>query len=122
MGTGNGAQTFVDLNSIPRAAIDSIEILKDGASTTYGADAVAGVVNIKFRHDYRGAETDIEYGNTLDKDSGEFADLTRFSAWATITPACPGVLNFYHRNSIFNRDRGIFFEYGTDLSSQCEPD
>ena len=36
---------FVDLNTIPRAAIESIEILKDGASTTYGADAVAGVVN-----------------------------------------------------------------------------
>ena len=34
VGTGNGAQTFVDLNSIPRAAIDSIEILKDSASTT----------------------------------------------------------------------------------------
>src|SRR5213596_1084116 len=64
---------FVDLNSIPQAAIDSIEILKDGASTTYGADAVAGVVNIKLRHDYRnGAESMVEYGNTLDKDSGEF--------------------------------------------------
>ena len=37
---------FVDLNSIPQAAIESIEILKDGAATTYGADAVAGVVNI----------------------------------------------------------------------------
>src|SRR5690348_6797368 len=45
LGAGNGAQTFVDLNSIPRGAIESIEILKDGASTTYGADAVAGVVN-----------------------------------------------------------------------------
>src|SRR6476620_9442225 len=63
---------FVDLNSIPQAAIDSIEILKDGASTTYGADAVAGVVNIKLRHDYRGAEASVEYGNTLDKDSGEY--------------------------------------------------
>ena len=47
---------FVDLNSIPSAAIESIEILKDGASTTYGADAIAGVVNIKLRHGYRGAE------------------------------------------------------------------
>ena len=47
---------FVDLNSIPRSAIESIEILKDGASTTYGADAVAGVVNIKLRKDFRGAE------------------------------------------------------------------
>src|SRR5438128_7177947 len=64
---------FVDLNSIPPAALDSIEILKDGASTTYGADAVAGVVNIKLRHDYQnGAEASIQYGNTTDKDSGEF--------------------------------------------------
>ena len=52
-GVGVGLM-FVDLNSIPQAAIESIEILKDGASTTYGADAVAGVVNIKLRHDYRG--------------------------------------------------------------------
>src|SRR5256885_15036149 len=67
-GVGEGLM-FVDLNSIPQAAIESIEILKDGASTTYGADAVAGVVNIKLRHDYHGAEASIEYGNTLDKDS-----------------------------------------------------
>src|SRR6476646_10143318 len=40
---------FVDLNSIPESAIDSIEILKDGASAVYGADAVAGVVNLKLR-------------------------------------------------------------------------
>jgi iron complex outermembrane receptor protein len=47
VGAGNNStQTFVDLNSIPQAAIESIEILKDGASSTYGADAVAGVVNI----------------------------------------------------------------------------
>src|SRR6266550_1027127 len=61
---------FVDLNSIPQAAIESIEILKDSASTTYGADAVAGVVNLKMRHNYDGAEARVEYGNTLDKDSG----------------------------------------------------
>src|SRR2546428_7444822 len=72
---------FVDLNSIPQAAIDKIEILKDGASTTYGADAVAGVVNIKLRHDYpNGAEGSIEYGNTLDKDSGEYAASLLFGA------------------------------------------
>ncbi|MDB6147826.1 MAG: hypothetical protein JWO45_1490 [Spartobacteria bacterium] len=105
LGTGNGAQTFVDLNSIPRAAIESIEILKDGASSTYGADAVAGVVNIKLRHDYRGAETNVEYGNTLDKDSGEFAASLVFGVGDDKT-SITGVLNFYHRNSIFNKDRG----------------
>jgi outer membrane receptor protein involved in Fe transport len=104
-GTGNGAVTFVDLNSIPRAAIESIEILKDGASSIYGADAIAGVVNIKLRHNYRGAEATVEYGNTLDKDSGEFAASVVFGAGDDKT-SVSGVLNFYHRNSILNRDRG----------------
>src|SRR6266480_573819 len=97
---------FVDLNSIPQAAIESIEILKDGASTTYGADAVAGVVNIKLRHDYQnGAEASVEYGNTLDKDSGEYAASAIFGV-GNDTTNITGTLNFYHRNSIFNHDRG----------------
>ena len=99
-----GTQSFVDLNSIPRAAIDSIEILKDSASAIYGADAVAGVVNIKFRHDYRGAEANVEYGNTLDKDSSEFSASLLFGVGDASTQVS-GVLNFYHRNSIYNRDR-----------------
>ena len=61
---------FVDLNSIPEAAIESIEILKDGASTIYGADAVAGVVNLKMRHYFDGGQATVEYGNTTNKDSG----------------------------------------------------
>jgi iron complex outermembrane recepter protein len=96
---------FVDLNSIPEAAIQSIEILKDGASTTYGADAVAGVVNIKLRHDYpNGAEANVQYGNTTDKDSGEFITSLIFGV-GNDTTNITGVLNYYHRNSIFQRDR-----------------
>src|SRR2546426_3717044 len=99
---------FVDLNSIPQAAIESIEILKDSASTTYGADAVAGVVNIKMRHRYDGAEATVEYGNTLDKDSGEFAASAIFGVGNnTQDTNITGVLNYYHRNSIANRDRGF---------------
>jgi iron complex outermembrane recepter protein len=97
---------FVDLNSIPQAAIQSIEILKDGASTTYGADAVAGVVNLKMRHDYNGAEARIEYGNTLDKDSGLLDSYAIFGVGKGDTNIT-GVLNYYHRNSIFNHDRGF---------------
>src|SRR5450432_1299198 len=104
-GVGVGLM-FVDLNSIPQAAIESIEILKDGASTTYGADAVAGVVNIKLRHDYDGAEASIEYGNTLDKDSGEYAASMIFGAGNKDTNVT-GIINFYHRNSIANRDRAF---------------
>src|SRR5437667_8857795 len=110
---------FVDLNSIPQAAIESIEILKDGASTTYGADAVAGVVNLKMRHNYDGAEARIQYGNTLDKDSGEFDSSAIFGVGKGDTNIT-GVLNYYHRNSIANRDRG-FSLTPPFLSSNASP-
>lgn len=51
-----GSQGFNDLQNIPIAAVDRIEILKDGASAVYGADAVGGVVNIIMRSDYSGLE------------------------------------------------------------------
>lgn len=53
--TGTGGNQFVDLNIIPLAAIDSIEVLLDGASATYGSDATSGVINIKTKRDYNGA-------------------------------------------------------------------
>jgi outer membrane receptor protein involved in Fe transport len=103
---GNGGtSSFFDLRSIPEAAIESIEILKDGASTTYGADAIAGVVNIKLRHDYKGAEASVEYGDTTDKDSSEFRASVIFGVGDDKTQIT-GAMNFYHRNSIFGRDRG----------------
>src|SRR3954470_17240742 len=103
---GNTGIMFVDLNSIPEASIESIEILKDGASTTYGADAVAGVVNLKMRHNYDGAEARIQYGNTLDKDSGEL-DASAIFGVGNKDTNITGVFNYYHRNSIFNHDRGF---------------
>src|SRR4029077_14017617 len=57
-----GAFSFVDLNSIPLAAIDRIEVLKDGASAVYGDDAVAGVVNIILKNEYNGADIYNYYG------------------------------------------------------------
>jgi outer membrane receptor protein involved in Fe transport len=114
-----GVNSFFDLRSIPEAAIESIEILKDGASTTYGADAVAGVVNIKLRHDYKGAEASVEYGNTLDKDSGEFRASVIFGVGDDKTQIT-GSMNYYHRNSIFNRDRG-FSAVPPFLSSNSTP-
>ena len=110
---------FVDLNSIPAAAIESIEILKDGASTTFGADAVAGVVNIKMRHYYDGAESRVQYGNTLDDDSGEYISSITFGV-GNKTTEIAGVLNYYHRNSIANRDRS-FSAVPPFLSSNASP-
>ena len=48
--------TAVDLNSIPFAAIDRVEVLRDGASAVYGTDAIGGVINFITRTDYQGAQ------------------------------------------------------------------
>jgi iron complex outermembrane recepter protein len=57
-----GAFNFVDINSIPLAGIDRIEILNDGGSATYGTDAVAGVVNLILKDQYQGADINNYYG------------------------------------------------------------
>jgi iron complex outermembrane receptor protein len=51
-----GGLAFVDVSAIPLAAIERVEILSDGASATYGSDAVSGVVNIILKSNYSGAE------------------------------------------------------------------
>jgi len=68
----SGTQNFVDINSIPLAAIERIEILATGASATYGADAVAGVINYILKKNYVGAEINASYGNsTASSDEGK---------------------------------------------------
>lgn len=59
---GTGLGGAVDLNTIPTAAVERIEILKDGASTIYGSDAIAGVVNVILRTDFDGAEANTYFG------------------------------------------------------------
>ena len=63
----NLQDTFVDLNSIPSAAVERIDILKDGASAIYGSDAIAGVVNVILRKDYRGFEASASLGQSEGK-------------------------------------------------------
>jgi iron complex outermembrane receptor protein len=50
----DGQKSFTDLSTVPMEAVERIEVLKDGASSTYGADAIAGVVNIILRKDFTG--------------------------------------------------------------------
>ena len=60
---GLGTEQFVDVNMIPVAAIQRIEVLKDGASAVYGADAVAGVVNIILKKDLTEGVLTASYGD-----------------------------------------------------------
>jgi outer membrane receptor protein involved in Fe transport len=69
---GLGASSAVDLNSIPSAAVERIEVLKDGASAVYGSDAIAGVVNIITRKTMNGTELGAQYGITPKGDAETF--------------------------------------------------
>ena len=69
--SGLGANSSVDLNNIPSAIIERVEVLKDGASAVYGSDAVAGVVNIITRTDFEGAEWTSEFGQTSESDGDQ---------------------------------------------------
>jgi len=71
---GTPGSSSVDLNAIPLAAIERVEVLKDGASAVYGSDAVAGVVNIITRNDFDGVELNAYTGQAGEGD-GEIIDL-----------------------------------------------
>ncbi|QYE36077.1 TonB-dependent receptor [Polymorphobacter sp. PAMC 29334] len=73
----SGLAGQVDLNNIPLALVDRVEVLTGGASTTYGADAVAGVVNFVTKQDFAGAELNVS-DQITEKGDGNYrrADLT----------------------------------------------
>ena len=60
----DGQRSFVDISAIPFDAVERIEVLKDGASAVYGSDAIAGVVNVILKKQFRGTRVNAEVGTT----------------------------------------------------------
>ena len=93
--SGEGANSSIDLNTIPMAAIERVEVLKDGASAVYGSDAIAGVVNIILRKNVDGIEFSHQTGDfaasggggeeTWSVLGGGVADRARFTIGASLT-------------------------------------
>jgi iron complex outermembrane receptor protein len=115
----DGTRSFVDLNTIPEAVIERVEVLKDGASSTYGADAIAGVVNIITKKQIKGLSLVAEGGISDHGDAGE----QRLTATYGFGDLATQGFNFYvsgeyqHDSQVFNRDRG--FPYNTtDLTNR----
>lgn len=73
----NDGSVFVDTASIPMAALERVEILKEGATATYGSDAVAGVVNFILRDDFEGVEVSVGHQTTAtsSQDTSDFSIL-----------------------------------------------
>jgi outer membrane receptor protein involved in Fe transport len=70
----------VDTNTIPSAAIERVEVMTGGASATYGADAIGGVVNFILKKDFEGIELDVQTGETELGDGGETRVAALFGA------------------------------------------
>lgn len=75
--SGVAGEQAVDINSIPSALIERVEVLTGGASSIYGADAVTGVVNFVLRDDYEGLQANIQSGISSEGDAWRInGDLT----------------------------------------------
>ncbi len=96
----------VDLNSIPPAAVERIEILKDGASAIYGSDAIAGVVNVIMKRDFHGLLTEAYYGEAA---AGDLETSTYTVQYGTGLPHGSLFLSAtsYSQDAIFSRDRSV---------------
>ncbi len=116
----NSVQTFVDINSIPLAAADRIEILKDGGSATYGSDAVAGVVNVVTKDDYNGADITNYFGISQRGDYEVYHGS--FTAGLSDKPLFGGKFNlvtafdYYSQSPIESLDRWYAFGDRSKLS------
>ncbi|MBP9904789.1 MAG: TonB-dependent receptor [Rhodoferax sp.] len=105
----SGAGAAFDINSLPIGAIERIEILKDGGSAIYGADAVAGVVNFITKNDYQGIEATANLGTSSRSDGNEkrfglsagFGDLTKDRYNVLFG------LDIFKRDPILRKDRDI---------------
>lgn len=96
--TGNSQ----DLNSIPMAAVERIEILSDGASAVYGSDAIAGVVNIITRKDFNGVELRLGAGNvSLPSDGGDREEGSAVFGSSTDKSSVIGGVSWNSRDIIF---------------------
>lgn len=97
---GTGAMgDFADVSTIPTSAVARIDVLLDGASALYGADAVGGVVNIVLRDDYDGAETRLRVGGTADGASDELQlGQTLGRRWSS--GSLMGTYEYYDRGAL----------------------
>ena len=111
--------TGVDLNTIPLAAVERIELLQDGASAVYGSDAIGGVVNIILRKDYSGTQLRVGAARpTREGADEESAYLT--SGFATDKGSLMIGISHFSRDIIFDRDRpytSADFGDGTNFST-----
>jgi iron complex outermembrane receptor protein len=113
-GSTGAAGNSVDISAIPLAAIERVEILKDGASAIYGSDAIAGVVNFILRSDYQGLEVTALAGTPTRDGGGASETFSALGGMGDLKTDKYNVslgVNYYHQGSIFGASRSFAGRY-----------
>src|SRR6266566_5478407 len=120
---GTGADSSVDLNSIPTAAIERVEVLKDGASAVYGSDAIAGVVNIITRKGFKGTELS-GYGGVSQHGDGTTYDFNVTTGQSGDRGNVVFSAGYYNQHTVWAgaRDFSKFQLYYDPTSTDCPQD
>lgn len=102
----SNADGTVDVNIIPAALIQNIEVISGGASATYGSDALAGVVNFKLNNNFTGLQVDAQYGVTEEGDGREKSlALTAGGKYAEDRGHAVFSLGYSERGAVYNASR-----------------
>lgn len=107
----NGSDSFVNVNNIPMAAIERVDVLTDGASSVYGSDAIAGVINFILRDDYEGHELSLMYGDDTASSDASRVNATYVGGFSTKNSNTTVILDVVKQNALFNSDRPIDVTY-----------
>jgi outer membrane receptor protein involved in Fe transport len=102
----SGIGGAVDISTIPLSAISRIDILTDGASATYGSDAVGGVINLITDRDFNGLKTDIQYGGDTAGDIKE-TRLAQIGGYAWGSGHAVIAYEYYKRDALLGSDRSF---------------
>jgi len=110
----DGSRNFVDLNTIPDDIVEKIEVVRDGASSTYGADAIAGVVNIITKKQFKGIQARGSAGVSQTGSGAEYrASLTAGFGDLKSQGFNAYISGFYYQSTAV-RNSEVGFPYNTD--------
>jgi outer membrane receptor protein involved in Fe transport len=115
---GSGAAQVVDLNNIPAALVERVDVVTGGASAVYGSDAVAGVVNFILKDDFEGIELSASHEFSLDEGDASITDLSVTMGGNFDNGRGNAVISmgYTQRDAVFQGDREfsntVFFDPG----------
>lgn len=110
---------FVDINTVPLALIERVEVLKSGSSAIYGSDAVAGVVNFITRSDFEGVEVSGNF-QTSTQGSQEDVSIDAIAGWGDDNTHVTVAASFFDRSPMLFADRD-FIPLETELENIGKP-